>query len=144
MGIDVVPVEGPGLFGRGAHEALGAVDDLGVVPLQERRRRAKLVEPRRSLIRDRDPDLLSVVKRRRPADHRTVDGALDVERDDLRSTRCGARGERGLGVGPLIHRDAMAINRTGEIAGVTNTGPGGDGQASLRVAKDLNPLVDEV
>ena len=140
MGIDVVPVEGPGLFGRGAHEALGAVDDVGVVPLQERRRRAKLVEPRRSLIRDRDPDLLSVVKRRRPADHRTVDGALDVERDDLRSTRCGARGERGLGVGPLIHRDAMAAEQVVVRVGLA----GGDGQASLRVAKDLNPLVDEV
>ena len=31
-----MPVEGPGLLGCGEHEALGPVDDLGVVPLQER------------------------------------------------------------------------------------------------------------
>ena len=66
--------------------------------------------------------------------------ALDVESDDLRRAWCGARCECGLGVGPLIHRDTLAIEEVVVRVGLA----GGDRQAGLRVAQDLDPLVDEV
>src|SRR5207245_4094110 len=90
-------------------EVVSAVAAGGVVPLPEGRGGAELVKPGGALDRDRDGHgTVRTELRGAAADHRPLDGAFDVEGDQLRGVRRRARGEGLLGVSALVHLAATA------------------------------------
>ena len=142
MSVGVEPVEGSGFLSGRSQEVVSAVDDVGVVPLQEGRGRAELVKPGGALDRDRDGHrTVRTELRGAAADHRPVDGAFDVEGDQLRGVRRRARGEGLLGVGALVHLAATAAVVPVELPiGGTRC----IGRRRARIANQLQPLVDQV
>src|SRR5207302_1762813 len=111
LGIDVGPVEGPGLLARRALEVGGAVDDYRVVPVEERGRRAELIAEGRALRGDGHRNdlagggVLGVCA----ADDRAVDGSLDLDRQQHGRFRRTGGGLAELRVGALVHRRAHAV-----------------------------------